>query len=119
MSRVPFVTDEVKERYLIEKATDKICDGCSFVGHCEFGGVQKNGNIKRTVVKGVQDLFEVSFCCKYYLDKTVKVSKFFLPNENFEKNYLANMAKLSESSMVLNGNNVLDELLKWGKLEIE
>lgn len=119
MSRVPFVTDEVKEKYLIKKAAEKICDGCSFIGHCEFGGVQKNGSVKRTVVREVQDLFEVNFCCQFYPDKTVKISKFFLPNEYFEKNYIEKISKLSQSSMNIKGDNVLDELLKWGRLEIE
>ena len=119
MSRVPFVTDEVKEKYLIKKAAEKICDGCSFIEHCEFGGVQKNGSVKRTVVREVQDLFEVDFYCQFHPYKTVKISKFFLPNENFEKNYLEKIGKLSQSSMVLNGYNILDELLKWGRLEIK
>ena len=118
MLRVPFVTDEVKEQYLVKKATDKICDGCSFVGHCEFGGVQKNGDVKRTVVKNVQDLFELTFDCKYYSKGSVKISKFFLPNGLFEKKYLEEMAKLSESSMIVDGNEVLDEILKWGRLQI-
>ena len=119
MSRVPFVTDEEKEKYLIKKAEEKICEGCSFLGFCEFGGVQRYGSVKGTVVREVQDLFEVNFCCQFYPDKTVKISKFFLPNENFEKNYIEKIAKISQSSMNINGYNVLDELLKWGRLEIK
>lgn len=119
MLRVPFVTDEVKERYLMKKAADKICTGCSFIGKCEFGGLQKNGDDKRITVRDVQDLFEVTFCCKYYSDKKVKISKFFLPNKLFEKKYLEEMAKLSEVSIVVDGNKVLDETLSWGRLEVD
>lgn len=119
MLRLPFVTDEVKERYLTKKAAEKICDGCSFAGHCEFGGMKKTTDNKRTVVKDVQDLFEGTFECKYHSYKTVKVSKFFLPNELFEKKYMEQMKKLSQTSMIVDGNKVLDEILTWGKLEIK
>lgn len=116
MTRVPFVTDNVKKEYLVNIATNRVCENCEYACSSECGLTQES--VKRTVVDEVQDLFDIAFSCSRNPDKVLKISKFFLPNTNFEKDYLEDISKLSESKININGRKVLDELLKWGRLEI-
>ena len=116
MTRVPFNTDNKKKEYLKRIATDKLCDVCDY--RCSFERGLGISSIKRNVVKNVQDLFDITFICPRNPQKNIAISKFFLPNDLFEEKYIQKVMKIAETKMHINGTTILDELLKWGRLEI-
>ena len=116
MTRVPFNTDNIKKEYLKKMAIDRICIACR---HC--CSVKRDlivSSINRNVVKDVQDLFEVTFSCTCNSQKKIVISKFFLPNGLFEEKYMQEVMKIAETNMYISCKTILDELLKWGRLEI-
>lgn len=115
MARVPFNTDNIKKEYLKKLAGDEICLTCGYgSSQCDL----KVLSINRNVVENVQDLFDVTFVCPSNSQKKIVISKFFLPNSLFEEKYMQDVNKIAETKMDINGKEILDELLKWGRLEI-
>lgn len=115
MARVPFNTDNIKKEYLKNLARDEICLTCGYgYSQCDL----KVLSINRNVVENVQDLFDATFVCHSNSQKKIVISKFFLPNSLFEKKYMEEIMKRAETEINITGKEVLDELLKWGRLEI-
>lgn len=114
MKRVPFKTDVVKEKYLTEIAKQEICLSCDCKESCKLS---LNINKKRISVEDVQDLYEYSFTCPHDSKKGLRISKFFLPNTNFENDYIEQIKKQAEDSLLIDGKPILDELLKWGRIQ--
>lgn len=114
MARVPFNTNTIKMEYLEEFAKKNLCRECDGICTPEC----KKSDINRNIVGDVQDFFEVRFSCFRYPHNYIRISKFFLPNSLFEEKYMQDVNKIAETKMDINGKEILDELLKWGRLEI-
>ena len=66
-------------------------------------------------IKDVQDLF----IAEYYfeaLDKKIEVEKFFLPESVFIEHYFRDMEEETTKTLMVNGKEVLNNLLSWGRL---
>lgn len=114
MARVPFSTDTIKIEYLTKFAKKNLCSECDGICTPQC----KKSDINRIAVEDVQDFFEVKFSCFRYPHNYIRISKFFLPNSLFEAKYIQEIYKIAETKMDIKGKEVLDELLKWGRLEV-
>lgn len=110
---VPFDTDDVKKEYLKGLATCKICCGCDYN---DSSCVLEENVINRNIVPNVQDLVDISFTCPNDPKKTLQISKFFLPNSVFEEKYVKEVLNVAGKKMNINGGEILNEILKWGRL---
>ena len=116
MKRVPFNIDELKMQYI-----DGVAE--QYLKKIQEEAIEKNlspvfkKNVKRARVKDVQDLF----IAEYYfeaLDKKIEVEKFFLPESVFIERYFRDMEEETTKTLMVNGKEVLNNLLSWGRLTV-
>lgn len=114
MKRVPFNIDELKIKYIDSIAAQYVYEIQEEARKKHLSPIFKK-SVKRVKVKDVQDLF----IAEYYfeaLDKKIEVEKFFLPESVFIEHYFRDMEEEATKTLIVNGKEVLNNLLSWGRL---
>ena len=110
MKRVPFNIDELKIKYIDSIAAQYVYEIQEEARKKHLSPIFKK-SVKRVKVKDVQDLF----IAEYYfeaLDKKIEVEKFFLP----ESVFIEHLEEEATKTLIVNGKEVLNNLLSWGRL---
>ena len=114
MKRVPFNIDELKIKYIDSIAAQYVYEIQEEARRKHLSPIFKK-SVKRVKVKDVQDLF----IAEYYfeaLDKKIEIEKFFLPESVFIEYYFRDMEEEATKTLIVNGKEVLNNLLSWGRL---
>lgn len=117
MKRVPFNIDELKIKYIDDVAEQ-------YLNKIKEEAREKNlssgfkKSVKRARVKDVQDMFLVEYKFES-LDKKIEIEKFFMPDSLFIERYFRDMEEEATKTLMVNGKEVVNNLLKWGRLIIK
>ncbi len=117
MTRVPFATDSVKLDYLRNIAVEKMCKKCSQFNQKGCSALLLS-DLKRNKIDDVQDLFEIKYSCSRELASPIEISKFFIPNRKFEEYYMNTIIETSQNQFNVNGKKILNDVLSWGRLNV-
>lgn len=117
MKRVPFNIDELKLKYIDGIAAQYVQKIQEEARKKQLSPVFKK-SVKRVKAKDVQDLFIVEYYFET-LDKKIEVEKFFLPESIFIAHYFRDMEEEATKNLIVNGKEVLNNLLTWGRLIVK
>ena len=117
MKRVPFNIDELKLKYIEGIAAQYVHNIQEEARKKQLSPIFKK-SVKRVKAKDIQDLFIVEYYFEA-LDKKIEVEKFFLPESIFIEHYFRDMEEESTKTLMVNGKEVVNNLLKWGRLIVK